>query len=331
MPRLPLLRYAVLPAVFCLLLGTLSATPGIVSRHGRLQVQGNRIVGQDGRPVSLAGISFGWSQWEAARFFNAGVVDWLKQDWGAQVIRAPLGIHREEGYFQHPQENLARVLTVVEAALAADLYVIVDWHDHHAHQHTAQAVAFFREIARRYGDRPNLIYEIYNEPLKVSWSKDVKPYAETVIAAIRAIDPDNLIVVGTPNWSQDVEVAAADPIKDPNVAYTLHFYAGTHKAGLRAKADRALAAGAALFVTEWGTCNADGNGPIDRASTEAWLDYLRANQLSHCNWAVYDKHETASLVLPRAASTGGWTDADLTASGRYVRAIVRGWPATPAK
>ena len=32
---------------------------------------------------------------------------------------------------------------------------------------------------------------------------------------IRAIDPANLIVVGTPNWSQDVDLAAADLDLDP--------------------------------------------------------------------------------------------------------------------
>ncbi len=306
-----------------------AAAPGVVSRHGRLQVRGNRIVGQDGQPVSLAGVSYGWSQWEAARFYNADVVNWLKQDWSADLVRAPLGIHEQEGYLQDPRANLARVTRVVDAALAADVYVLIDWHDHRAQRHTVQAVEFFTAMAKRYGDRPNVIYEIYNEPVKASWAKDIKPYAEQVIAAIRAVDPDNLIVVGTPNFSQEVDTAAADPLKDPNVAYALHFYAGTHKAWLRKRADRALAAGAALFVTEWGTCNADGKGPVDRASTEEWLAYLRANQLSHCNWGIYDKPETASILLPGASRHGGWKDADLTPSGRYAREIVRGWQAGP--
>ncbi len=307
------------------------ATPGIVSAHGRLQVDHGRIVGADGRPVSLAGVSYGWSQWEAKRFYNAGVVNWLKQDWHADVIRAPLGIHEEDGFFQNPTENLNRVLAVIDAAIAADVYVIVDWHDHNAHLHTARAIGFFQEIARRYGNRPNLIYEIYNEPKQgYTWKLEVKPYAEQVVAAIRAIDPDNLIVVGTPNWSQDVDLAAADPIKDPNVAYTLHFYAGTHKQRLRDKAARALDLGAALFVTEWGTCLASGDGPIDRESVETWLKFMREHQLSHCNWAIYDKKESAAIVTTHAASTGGWSDADLTPSGRYVREIVRNW-STEAK
>jgi endoglucanase len=302
------------------------SAPGIVTQLGRLQVAGNRIVGQDGQPVSLAGISFGWSQWEAARFYNADTVNWLKEDWHAQVVRAALGLHQEPGsYLQKPAANQARVTKVVDAAIAADLYVIIDWHDHHAHQHADLAVAFFTEMARRYGNRPNIIYEIFNEPEKVTWRNDVKPYAEKVIAAIRAIDPDNLIVVGTPNWSQDVDVAASDPIKDPNVAYTLHFYAGTHKAKLRTKAQQALDAGVALFVTEWGTCEASGDGPIDKASVDAWMDFIRKNQLSHCNWAVYDKKETAALLLRRAGSKGKWKDSDLTPPGKYVRELVRGW------
>ncbi len=302
--------------------------PGVVSAHGRLQADHGHVVGADGKPVALAGVSYGWSQWEAKRFFNAGVVNWLKQDWHADIIRAPLGIHEEDGYFQNPTVNFNRVIAAIDAAIAADVYVIVDWHDHNAHLHTARAIGFFQEIAKRYGNRPNLIYEIYNEPKTgYTWKIDVKPYAEQVIAAIRAIDPDNLIVVGTPNWSQDVEVAADDPIKDPNVAYTLHFYAGTHKQKLRDKAAHAIKLGATLFVTEWGTCEASGDGPIDKESVEAWMTFLREHQISHCNWAIYDKHETAAIVRKTASSTGGWAEADLTTSGQYVRELVRNWSA----
>lgn len=302
------------------------ATSGVVGAHGRLRTAGNRIVGEDGKPVSLAGVSYGWSQWEAARFYNAGTVNWLKHDWKAQIIRAPLGIHEENGYLQHPARNQARVTAVIDAALAADLYVLIDWHDHNAQLHTEQAVAFFTEMARRYGDRPNIIYEIFNEPkADAKWAGDVKPYAEKVIAAIRAIDPDNLIVVGTPNWSQDVDIAAADPIKDSNVAYVLHFYAGTHKQSLRAKALKALNLGAPLFVTEWGTCNADGDGPVDEPSVRAWMAFMHEHQLSHCNWAIYDKPETAAIVHHSASSNGNWHEEDLSPSGKFARELIRGW------
>jgi len=308
------------------------SAPGIVSAHGRLRTAGNRIVGEAGKPVSLAGVSFGWSQWEAARFYNAGTVNWLKQDWHAQIVRAPLGIHAEPGsYLQAPAANLARVTRVIDAAIAADLYVIIDWHDHNAHLHQELAVAFFQDMARRYGKHPHVIYEIFNEPEQASWARDVKPYAEKVIAAIRAIDPDNLIVAGSPHWAQDVDVAAADPIKDANVAYSLHFYAGSHKQGLRAKAVKAMNLGAALFVTEWGTCDASGAGPINEKSVAEWMAFIREHQLSHCTWAVYDKKETAAIVRRSASSKGGWKDTDLSPSGKYVRELIRNWSADPAK
>lgn len=305
--------------------GPAPAAPGIVSEHGRLQVSGNRITGKHGRPVSLAGSSFFWSQW-MGRFYTAETVAWLKRDWNATMVRAALGITRQDGYLGEPEPNRARVTTVVDAAIANDLYVLIDWHDHQAHEHAGQAAAFFSDMARRYGHSPNVIYEIFNEPLAdASWERDVKPYAVQVIAAIRAHDPDNLIVVGTPAWSQRVDLAAADPIKDPNVAYALHFYAGTHKAELRAKAEEAIKLGAALMVTEWGVCNADGDGPIDEASVRDWMDFMRRHHLSHCNWAVSDKRESASILRPGASEKGGWSDAELTPAGFLARGLIRGW------
>ena len=301
------------------------AAPGVVSEHGRLQVAGNRIVGADGRPVSLAGNSFFWSQWKG-RFYTAETVAWLKRDWNSSIVRATLGINGGDGYLRAPERNLPNVTAVVDAAIVNDMYVLIDWHDHRANEHAEQSVAFFSDMARRYGNSPNVIYEIFNEPLTdASWERDVKPYAERVIAAIRAHDPDNLIVVGTPAWSQRVDLAAADPIKDPNVAYALHFYAGTHKADVRAKAEEALKLGAALMVTEWGVCNADGDGPIDEASVNEWMDFMRRNQLSHCNWAISDKSESASILRPGASEKGGWSDADLTPAGLLVRGLIRGW------
>ncbi len=330
--RLPNLSVLARRILFCLtVLPALSSGlhAGPVSEHGLLRVDGRKLVGADGRPVSLAGVSFGWSQWEAAPFYNAKVVNWLQQDWKASIVRAALGVH-ETGYLTHPDAEKARVCAVVDAAIAADLYVLIDWHDHHANEHTDLAVAFFSEMARKYGRQPHVMYEIFNEPIAgQTWSKDVKPYAEKVIAAIRAIDPDNLIIVGTPNWSQDVDVAAADRLPPDNLAYSLHFYAGTHKETLRAKAVQAMNAGLPLFVTEWGTCDASGAGGVDVASTKVWMDFMREWELSHCNWGVYDKAETAAIIRPGASTQGGWTANQLTESGRLAREWVRAWSENP--
>lgn len=302
-----------------------------VDTHGALSVRGNRIVDKSGQPVSLAGPSLFWSNdgWGGERFYNAAVVAYVQKDWNAALIRAALGVEPGGGYLAAKQSNTSKIVSVADAAIARGMYVIIDWHAHHAEKHPEAAVEFFEAMARKYGRTPNVIYEIYNEPLReTDWSRTIKPYAERVIRAIRAIDPDNLIVVGTQSWSQDVDKAAADPVTgERNIAYTLHFYAGSHGEHLREKARKALDAGLALMVTEWGAVNANGDGGIAADETARWMEFMRANQLSHCNWALNDKNEGASALLPGSAADGSWTDAALTASGKLARDIVRGWHA----
>ncbi|MDQ2076221.1 glycoside hydrolase family 5 protein [Marinimicrobium sp. ABcell2] len=302
-----------------------------VTTYGFLSVDGNQIVDMHGEPVALAGPSLFWSNnnWGGERFYNSGVVHEVAWNWNASLIRAAMGVEASGGYLEDKESNLARVETVIDAAIKEGLYVIVDWHSHRAEEHPEEAVEFFTHIAREYGEFPNIIYEIYNEPLEdTDWSETIKPYAEEVIRAIRAIDPQNLIVVGTPSWSQDVDVAAQDPIVGfENIVYALHFYAGSHGQELRDKAQEALDQGLALMVTEWGTVNADGDGQIAAEETSLWLEFMRENNLSHANWALNDKEEGASMFYPGVDTDGGWSDDDFTASGEFVRSILLEWHA----
>lgn len=281
-----------------------------------------------GSPGSIAGPSLFWSNngWGGEKYYTAGAVQTVAQDWNATLIRAAMGVDEDGGYLEDPTGNLSKVRTVVDAAIANDLYVIIDWHSHHAEDYTQSAVDFFQQMASEYGQHNHVIYEIYNEPLSVSWSGTIKPYAEEVISAIRAIDPDNLIVVGTPTWSQDVDAAANDPITGhDNIAYTLHFYAGTHTQYLRDKAQYALDRGIPLFATEWGTVNADGDGSVARSETDTWMNFFKQNNISHANWALNDKDEGASALVAGASPNGGWSDGEYTDSGHYVREIIRNW------
>lgn len=308
-------------ALFVLLAGGGAAaaqTP--VERHGQLRVEGNRVVDVHGRPVILRGMSLFWSQW-GGKYYNADVVRWLKQDFNVNVIRAAVAVE-PDGLLQDPAREIAKATAVIDAAIAEGLYVVVDWHAHQPHPEAA--VIFFEHIARKYGDKPNVLYETYNEPLaEHDWKRVVKPYHLTVGGAIRAIDPDNLILAGTSTWSQDVDVAARDPLPFENVAYVLHFYAATHKGELRDKAQAALDRGAALFVTEWGTTDYSGDGFVDVAETRRWWDFMEKNELSHLNWSVMDKREASAALQPGASAKGGWTVDQLTPSGRLVRERLR--------
>ncbi|RSK36244.1 cellulase family glycosylhydrolase [Hymenobacter metallilatus] len=307
----------------------LAQTP--VQQYGLLKVAGNKIVDKNNQPVSLAGNSLFWSNdgWGGEKYYTANTVSWLRNSWNSKVVRVAMGVEDSGGYISNPTGNRQKVKTMVDAALAQGLYVIIDWHSHHAESYQQQAISFFQDMARSYGASPNVIYEVYNEPLQVSWSGTIKPYAEAVAGAIRAIDPDNLIIVGTPTWSQDVDVAAADPItRYPNIAYTLHFYAATHKQSLRDKAQTALNRNVALFVTEYGTTEASGNGYIDAASTQEWMNFLRQKGISHANWAFNDKGEAASALKPGTSPTAAWSDNYLTTSGSLVKGYIQNWNGT---
>jgi endoglucanase len=298
-----------------------TTSSSVVSHFGKLQIQGTKLVDKNGNTVVLRGMSLFWSQWEP-QFYNQECLEWLRDDWKCTVIRAPLAVDYG-GYLENPAEEMQKIFQVVDACINLGIYVIVDWHDHEAEDHLPQAKTFFHTIANKYGNHSNIIYEIFNEPLNESWSDVIKPYSEAVIAEIRSIDSDNIIVVGTPNWSQDVDAAAKDPLDFENVAYSLHFYTGTHRQSLRNKAVDAINSGLPLFVTEWGLSEADASGDIDYIETSMWINFVNEYQLSWCNWSLADKDETSSALKPGSNVTGGWENIDLTPSGLFIRKEIR--------
>jgi endoglucanase len=292
-----------------------------VACHGALAVNEGRIVGSHGEPVTLRGMSLFWSQW-GQHYYSPETVAWLAQDWKVDVVRAAIAAEGNYSARQHFEREFAKASTVIDAAVENGLYVVVDWHAHRPWPDEAER--FLTAIAAKYGHLPNLIYEPFNEPLRdgVDWSRDVKPYHERVIAAIRAVDPDNLVVAGSPSWSQDVDIAAADPLPFANLAYTLHYYAGTHREELRQKADAALVAGAALLITEFGVVNADGDGPIAREESRTWWDWAEARGIGWMAWSIGDRDESSAALKPGTLKAN-WDESDLTDSGKLLREELR--------
>lgn len=141
-----------------------------VQTNGQLSVVGSQVVNQHGQTVSFAGASLFWSNnnWGGEAFYNASTVSWLKSDWDINIVRAAMGVEDNGGYLSDSSSNKARVKTVVDAAINEGIYVIIDWHSHHAENYQTEAIEFFEEMATLYGQYDNIIYEIYNEPLQVS-------------------------------------------------------------------------------------------------------------------------------------------------------------------
>ncbi|MBC7417182.1 MAG: glycoside hydrolase family 5 protein [Pedobacter sp.] len=295
-----------------------SQNPSPVALNGKLHITGKQLLNEHNNAVQLRGMSLFWSQWQP-QYFNYETLEKLKNNWHADIVRAPMAIENG-GYLRNPKREKKKIFAVVDAAIKLGIYVIVDWHDHHAQNHQQEAVAFFSALSKKYGNTPNLIYETFNEPLDVSWTDVLKPYHVAVIAAIRKNDPDNVIVCGTPTWSQKLLEAAKDRIDAKNIAYTLHFYAGTHTEKLRGEAQKAINAGLPIFVTEFGTTEATGDGDVYVASTNAWLDFANKNSLSWCNWSVADKKEGSAALLPGTKPAQLDREDVLTPSGKFIKA-----------
>ena len=315
------LRIYFVGVVFLLFCRICFATDLPVEKHGQLQVEGVHIVDRNGEKITLKGVSLGWHNWWP-QYYNSSVVDYLSRNWRISVIRAAMGVEPEGGYLENPEQSEAIVKTVIDAAIANGIYVIIDWHSHDIYPEEAET--FFSRVAQQYAGQPNIIYEIYNEPEGKSWQA-IKDYSIKIIEAIRKYDDHNLIIVGTPNWSQDVDIVAADPIEGyDHIVYALHFYAATHKADIRKKAKYAIEKGLPIFVSECSPTNAFGDGELDRKEFTRWMKWLKQNGIGFVMWGLYDKAESTAMLKPDAPVDGHWPVSQLTEMGYYTRRIFGG-------
>jgi len=334
----------------CALCASVSAAPAgsPVDKHGALSVQNGRIVNQDGEPVALRGMSFFWStpSWEGSRFYTEGTVNWLTSDWNVDIVRAAMD-----------PNNRGNWKDVVNAAIAKGIYVIIDWHSHNPN--TNDAKTFFTGVANDYKTTPNVIFEIYNEPCAGSgcagdnWATQIKPYATEVVGAIRNAGSQNIIIIGTGDYSKRVDQAAESPVSGTNLVYAVHFYTaepGTqHQGDLRSWCSVAMNKGLALFVSEFGLSEADGGGKdskqcptggpskqcpsgsgtysnkniIDTVEARTWFKYLDEYHIGWANWSIVDKDEAASALRSGASATGSWSASNLSPSGAFIREALR--------
>ena len=292
-----------------------------------------------GKEVQVRGMSMFWSVAGAgADFYNETTIDALVRDMKVEIIRLAIGTEENwgvAGYMKNPDAQRKMIKESVMAAVKNDIYVIIDWHSHKAHEQLDAAKQFFAEMAETYGGYDNVIFEIFNEPacLKkgsgicsspeygggfLPWDS-VRVYANEIIPVIRQYS-DNLILVGNPYWDQTPNLAIGNEVEDPkhNVAYTFHYYAMTHGNNERGNADKAMKAGLSVFVSEWGTVESSGDGTPGEPKNLQWQEWMDANKLSSANWSVSNKGEGASLFAP-----GSTTESyKLSASGEMVKGFL---------
>lgn len=298
----------------------LSATSKKASK--RLHIKGSQIVNSQNQVIQLKGLSSHGLSWYP-QYINKKTFSKLKTDFKINTIRLAMYTEEYKGYCVSGSKQKKYLKQLIDKGIKyakeLDMYVIIDWHilsDGNPNKHVKEATAFFSEMAKKYRKEEHIIYEICNEPNHTSWNQ-IKKFANKVIPAIRKYNKNALIIVGTPTWSQDVDKISK--LSDKNTLYALHFYAGTHKQSLRTKANNAIKKKTPIFVSEFGICNASGNGAINKTEAKKWLEFLDKNKISYVGWNISNKNESSAILKASCQKTSGFKSSDYSVAGNWLR------------
>jgi aryl-phospho-beta-D-glucosidase BglC (GH1 family) len=321
-PKKPIVLF--LSLFFCV--WAFAQTP--VAKNGQLRVIGTKLCNQAGNPIQLRGMSTHGIQWYGwGGCLNEASLDALAYDWGADVLRISLYV-QEGGYETNPAGFTAQVNRLIEEATERGMYALVDWHQltpGDPNFNLSNAKTFFSAIASQHKNKNNIIYDICNEPNSgATWAK-IKTYADQMIPHIRAIDNDAVILVGTHGWSTfglsgdgSLQDVFNNPLQHQNIMYTFHFYARDHRTAylnqLNAASDRLP-----VFVTEFGTQEASGDGPNDFPMAQQFIDLMRNKKISWTNWNFSDDFRSGAVWQTGTCGGSNWTPARLKEAGAWIR------------
>lgn len=328
------------PKLLVTLLGCLAAvcsaaepandTP--IGRHGKLQVTGTHLCDAKGKPIQLRGMSTHGLQWYGWKSkLTPASLDVVAKDWKSDILRLAMYVD-EGGYLKDKPRYREMVDTLVDETRARGMYCLIDWHmlkpgDPNAH--LEEAKEFFAGVSAKHGAKGHVLYEICNEPngKDVSWER-IRRYATEVIPVIRKNDPDGIIIVGTPAWSSfgisgdpSGKAILDQPLEGKGLMYTFHFYAAEHTEHHR-KEFETYAAKLPIFVTEWGSQEASGDGKDDWKSTAEWQALLDKYKISWCNWNYSDDERSGAVWKEGTMPKGPFTDDRLKPAGVEVKRLL---------
>lgn len=290
--------------------------------HGKLSVNGVNLLDAHGQIFQMKGVSTHGLSW-FPQYVNEEAFRQLRDEWKVNVIRLAMYTSEYNGYCTGDENNRNNLKNLIDEGVRyctnLGMYVIIDWHilsDSNPNMHKNEAIAFFDEMSRKYAGQSNVIFEICNEPNGGTGWSEIKSYAADVINTIRN-NSDAVVIVGTPTWSQDVDVAADSPIDGYNIMYALHFYADTHRDNIRSKLITAVNKGLPVIVSEFGICDASGNGGVNISEADKWINTLNNFSISYIIWNMSNKAETSAIINSWCNKTSGFAYDDYSESGRW--------------
>lgn len=303
-----------------------------VAKWGKLKLVGNQLSSASGEPVQLRGWSTHGYQWSGKSCFDDEKDFEGMKKFGANIARIAMYVSSYEG----GSVNEDWVKNCIDWTASLGMYCLVDWHvlnpglPMNSEYINKKPGQFFKNIAQYAKTKgyKHVLYEICNEPNEDTegniyrpqiW-EDIKEYADLVLPEIASVDPDAVVIVGTPQWDQALVFPMEDPLEDTyglNVMYTFHYYACSHEVYLGGM--QAAAGNIPVFVTEWGTTEHKGQQGMCEKESDLLMNTCNGgnlgNQLiSWCNWSFSTEGgESRSLN-----NANNYNESTLSTSGKYI-------------
>ncbi len=325
-----------------------------------LKVAGNQLLTSDGHPIRLRGVNCAGLEWSGNGDGHIlKTVEVAVKEWHANLIRLPLSQDRWFGKGPEQKDGgagyRALVGQLVDLCSTNNAYILLDlhWSDtgvwgQNIGQHNLpdqNSVIFWKDLAPVYRDNPAVLFDLYNEPTRITWDQWFQggPMTETdektkakltyesvglpaLLAAIRSTGAKNVIVAGGINWAYEVGgILPERQLEDyigHGVVYAVHPYPHKYAGlGLETVAQwtarmEAFAQTFPLIVTEFGSIEKWWPFPKDwNYNDEKWnREMLRVLEAHRWNWTAWDFHPTAAPCL-----ISDWNYTATPAFGVWVR------------
>jgi hypothetical protein len=305
-----------------------------------LKVVNTQLVNSQGQPVLLRGVNTASMEWTSdGEGHILNTVQTAIRDWHVNIIRLPLAQDRWFGKAPEQKDNgkayRALVKNVVDTCAAQGCYILLDLHWSDAGEWGKQigqhlmpdqnSVAFWKDFAHVYRNRPAVLFDLYNEPHDVSWdiwhdggmvternrrTGEEKTYQavgmQEMLDTVRSTGARNVVVAGGLDWAYDFSgILAGRQLKDSKgngVIYANHAYPFKGES-VQAWITRMETASQQLpvIVSEFGS---EGRGRFG-ATGEQWIrQVLQILQDHNWSWIAWDLHPSAG---PRLISDWNYT------------------------
>ena len=273
---------------------------------GKLKLVENQLSDKEGNPVQLKG----WSTYSINPYDVEGCLgenQWeLMKKYGANIVRLVLYAGDDNSYKNDRDKYKDLVKNSIKELAEKNMYCLIDWqksdptasnYKFDPNDYLNDAKDFFNDISKFCFENEynNVLYEICGEPT-CGWSK-IKTYAESVLPAITANQPDAIVVVGTDQWCQKIVEPVSNPLSSKwkkNVVYSFNYDACNHYSllGDFRYAQKLIP----VFVSEWTAMKFNGDGPFCADNSDLLMAYCDKQQsapqvVSWCigNWGKKDK------------------------------------------